>query len=296
MARTEVTFRSGGDVCAAWLYRPVDDDRTSIPLVVLGHGLGLDRSAGLEKYAQRFVDAGMAALVFDYRHFGASEGQPRQLLDIGRQRADWHAAIEFARTLPGIDPQRIALWGTSFGGGHVLTVAVEDPTVAAVVAQCPFTNGFASARTLSPVSSVKVTARALADIVSARLGKPPVTVALAGDRGDTALMATHDAVAGYGRLARESEHYRPEVAARFGLHIVADAPGRSTDRLTMPVFFAVCDEDSVAPAKATMAAARRAPHAVIRRYPVGHFDIYYDEPFEIAVADQVDFLVTHLHP
>src|ERR1700737_4146534 len=90
--------------------------------------------------------AGLAALVFDYRHFGASEGEPRQLLDIKLQLADWTAAIAFARTLEGIDEERIALWGTSFSGGHDIELAAHDGRVAAVVAQVPFVDGFAIMR------------------------------------------------------------------------------------------------------------------------------------------------------
>src|SRR5215831_12139521 len=90
------------------------------------------------------------SLVFDYRNFGASEGEPRQLLDIGMQLADWAAAVAHARTLDGIDHDRIGVWGTSFGGGHVITTAARVPGIKAAVAQCPFTDGVASVRTLSP--------------------------------------------------------------------------------------------------------------------------------------------------
>jgi fermentation-respiration switch protein FrsA (DUF1100 family) len=76
------------------------------------------RDQRLDAFAERFARAGLAALVFDYRHFGDSQGEPRQLLDIGRQLADWRAAIGYARTVDGIDPARIALWGSSFSGGH----------------------------------------------------------------------------------------------------------------------------------------------------------------------------------
>jgi len=65
----------------------------------------------------RRSDAGFAVHVFDYRHFGASTGEPRQLLDIGRQHDDYRAVIAWARQLDGIDPDRIVLWGSSFSGG-----------------------------------------------------------------------------------------------------------------------------------------------------------------------------------
>src|SRR6266508_954908 len=108
--RLDVAFPSSGDECRAWLFLP---DAERPPLVILGHGLGATREYGLEPFARRFADAGIAALVFTYRHFGDSGGQPRQLLDIERQLGDWAAALAYARSLDGIDRDRIALWGTS---------------------------------------------------------------------------------------------------------------------------------------------------------------------------------------
>ncbi len=157
----------------------------------------------LDAYAERFSAAGYACLVFDYRNFGDSEGQPRQLLDISMQLADWAAAVAYARTLPGIDPDRIGLWGTSFGGGHVIATAARLPGIAAAVAQCPFTDGIVSARTLSPSIFTRVGVLAARDLVAARLGKPPVMVSAVGKPGEVALMNAPDAYPGYLRLVPE---------------------------------------------------------------------------------------------
>ncbi|MBJ8341824.1 alpha/beta fold hydrolase [Antrihabitans sp. YC3-6] len=297
MNRIEVTFQSGSDTCAAWLYRPTSDsDGPPKPLVVMGHGLGANREMGIDPYAQRFVAAGFLVLAFDYRGFGASTGEPRQILDIKAQRADWHAAIAYARTVPGVDPSRIALWGSSFGGGHVLAVAADDPTIAAVVSQCPFTDGIASALAVGPVTLARLSFRAVLDLVGSVVGRPPVMVALAGEHGDAALMSAHDVVAGYGALSAQSPLYRPEVAARIALHVPLDAPGRKAKKLAMPVFYAICDKDTVAPAGRTAKVAANTPRGVVKHYPVGHFDIYVGEPFEQTVKDQTEFLVANLKP
>ena len=141
----EVFFTSGGIPCAADLYQP-DGAAGTMPCVVIGHGFS--GTKGLARvYAERFATAGFAVLVFDYRHFGASGGEPRQLVDVGRQREDYHAAVRFARTLSGIDPERIALWGTSLSGGHVIAVAADDPRIAAVVAQLPLIDARRTGRT-----------------------------------------------------------------------------------------------------------------------------------------------------
>jgi cephalosporin-C deacetylase-like acetyl esterase len=75
--------------------------------------------------------------LFDYRHFGASTGEPRQLLDIARQLDDYRAVIGWARGLDGVDPERIVLWGSSFSGGHALALAAADARIAAVISQAP---------------------------------------------------------------------------------------------------------------------------------------------------------------
>ena len=127
--REDVQFTCGDDRISAWLYRP-EGDSGPAPLLVMAHGLGAVRTMRLDAYAERFSDAGYACLVFDYRNFGDSEGQPRQLLDVGMQLADWAAAVAYGRTIAGIDPGRIGLWGTSFGGGHVIATAARLPGTA----------------------------------------------------------------------------------------------------------------------------------------------------------------------
>src|SRR2546423_10260344 len=89
--RHDVSFASGEDACAAWLYLPTGV--TSPPVVILGHGLGGTREMRLDGYAERFAQAGIAALAFTYRHFGDSGGQARQRLSFQRQRPHSGAAI-----------------------------------------------------------------------------------------------------------------------------------------------------------------------------------------------------------
>jgi dienelactone hydrolase len=291
-ARKDVRFRSGDAECGAWLYLPEREGPG--PAVVLGHGLGAVKEMRLDAYAERFAAAGYAALAFDYRHFGASGGEPRQLLDIPRQLEDWAAAVEHARGLPEVDPDRVAVFGSSFGGGHAILTAARDPRLAAAIAQCPFTDGLASAPTLGPVSTVKVTALGVRDELSRLRGREPVRVALAGPPGSAALMATEDAAPGFLGLVPEGVDFTNAVAARVGLRIALHRPGRATPKIACPIMFCVCDRDSVAPAKATLRHAARAPRGEVRRYPIGHFDIYTGEDFERAVADQVDFLRRHV--
>ncbi len=292
MKREDVWFNSGSDRISAWLYRPAGNG--DAPLLVMAHGLGAVRTMRLDAYAERFSAAGYACLVFDYRNFGDSEGQPRQLLDIRMQLQDWTAAVAYARTLPGIDDDRIGLWGTSFGGGHVIATAARLPGIAAVVSQCPFTDSIASLGALGPLTSARITALAVRDLIGARLGRPPVMVATSGNPGEVALMNAHDAYPGYLKLMPAGAPVQNEVAARIGVKILPYRPGRLAAKVTCPILFCVCESDSVAPSGPTLRYAATAPRGEVKLYPEGHFDIYVDDAFERVIADQLVFLDKNL--
>jgi pimeloyl-ACP methyl ester carboxylesterase len=266
------------------------------PVIVMAHGLGAVRGMRLDAYAERFCAAGYACLVFDYRHFGDSDGQPRQLLDIGRQLDDWAAAIAYARSLKEVDSSRVVLWGSSFGGGHVIAAAARDGNITAVVSQCPFTDGPASVLAMPPLASAKVSALALRDAIGARFGQAPVMVATAGPPGSTALMSAPDAEPGYLALVPATAPFSNEVAARIALGITFYIPGRKAAQVACPILFCICESDSVAPAKAALRHARKAPRGEIKLYPEGHFDIYVGDAFERIIADQIQFLNTHVAP
>ena len=292
--RSDVSFTSGEDRCAAWLYMP--SGVASPPVVILGHGLGATREMRLDAFAERFAQAGIAAVAFTYRHFGDSGGQPRQLLSIKRQLADWDAAIAWVKNRHDIDGTRIAVWGSSFGGGHAITVASRHPELKAAVAQCPFTDGLASALALGPAGSLKTLPVVARDLVSMVLRRPPVMIPLAGPPGSVALMNAPDALPGYEALLPPESTFRNEVAARFAPTGTTYRPGRAAKKVKFPILFCVSDTDSVTPPAQTLRYARTAPRGEIKRYDAGHFDFYLGEPFEALVRDQTEFLTRHLQP
>jgi fermentation-respiration switch protein FrsA (DUF1100 family) len=290
--KTDVTFASGGLDCAGWLYRP--EGEGPLPIVVMAHGFSATRELRLDAYAERFGAAGLAALVFDYRHFGASAGEPRQLLDIAKQHEDYRSAVQYARTLSWVDPDRVALFGTSFSGGHVLAVAAQDSRVAALIAQCPFTDGLASLPKMGPANIVKATLAGLRDQLGALTGRPAHYIPAVGPPGSFAVMTTPDAQPGFEALLPPDTRWENRIAARVALRVAGYRPGRSAAKLACPALFCVCDGDTVAPAEATVKFARGARRGEVKRYPVGHFEIYLGEAWERAVADQTEFLSRHL--
>ena len=292
--RHDVSFASGNDTCAAWLYMPAGV--TSPPVVILGHGLGATREMRLDAFAERFAQAGIAALAFTYRHFGDSGGQPRQLLSIKRQLADWDAAIAWVKDRSDVDGTRIAVWGSSFGGGHSITVASRHPELKAAVAQCPFTDGLASALALGPTESLKALPSVARDVASMVFRRPPAMIPLAGPPGSLALMNAPDALPGYEALLPPDTTFRNKVAARVAPTIATYRPGRVAKKIKFPILFCVSDTDSVTPPAQTLRYAHTAPRGEIKRYDAGHFAFYLGEPFEALVRDQVEFLSRQLQP
>lgn len=296
VTRTKVQFDSSGVSCTGYLYRPAKASRT-LPCVVLGHGTAgtMDR---LFVYAERFAAAGMAALVFDYRGWGASDGQPRQVIDIGRQLDDWRAAVGFARKLDGVDPDRIALWGSSLSGGHVVALAAEDLRVAAVVAQVPW---FGDARTpgqilrqLLAVSTLKLVGAGIRDAVRGATGRPPYLVPIVGDPGQTALFTGPEVKIALEAKGLEGSLWRNQFAPRFVFALPRYAPGRLAERLGMPLLVCVADRDRETPADFAARVVARAPRGELRQYAASHFEMYHGETFKQVLADQVHFLRTHL--
>ena len=258
--RHDVSFTSGDDTCAAWLYMPAGV--TAPPVVILGHGLGATREMRLDAFAERFAQAGIAALAFTYRHFGDSGGQPRQLLSIKRQLADWDAAIAYVKTRHDLDGTRIAVWGSSFGGGHSITVASRHPELKAAVAQCPFTDGLASALALGPAASLKVLPTVAKDFASIVGRRTPTMIPLAGPPGSIALMNAPDAVPGYEALLPADTTFRNEVAARVAPTIMAYRPGRAAKKINFPS----CSASAIpTPSRhRPKRCATRAPHPAAR--------------------------------
>jgi dienelactone hydrolase len=287
MTRRDLTFTSGGESLAAWLYLPTED-AADMPCVVMAHGFGGVRSARLDAFAERFAQAGLAALVFDYRHFGDSGGEPRQLLSIAKQLDDWRAAVAFARTLPEVDAARVAAWGTSFSGGHVQVIASEDHRLAAAVSQGSFGDGLVTLAGFGIGPILKLTYHGLRDQAGALLGRPPHMIPLVGDPGTAATMTTPDAKPGY--MAIVKQPFRNEAAARVGLRVGLYRPVRKAAQIRCPWLVVVADRDAVTPPKPMVAAAKRAPLGELRHHDCGHFDIYVGEVFERNVADQVEFL------
>ena len=293
--RHDVTFLSEGLECAAWLYRP--DGVANPPIVVLAHGFAAFRELRLDAYAARFAQAGYAALVFDYRSWGASAGEPRRVLDIAAQHADWRAAVAFARSLDGVDATRVVGWGSSFGGGHVLDLAAHDRALAAAIVQVPHVTGPASAFAQAPTLVARLAFAAMRDQVGAWLGRPPRRVKSIGHPGEVAMMTSPGAYDLVLRMAgdkRDELLAENDVAARIALRVPLYSPGRHITKITAPTLVQLAIHDDVTPYEKARKIVARIPKGEVKSYDCTHFEPYLDPHFEHIVTDQVAFLDRHV--
>lgn len=288
MIRVDENFLSGGENCAAWLYLP--DGPGPHPCIVFVHGIGAIRQVRVRAYAERFTGAGYAVFAFDYRHWGASEGAPRFVCDIRGQHADIHAAIDHVRGLSAIDPRRIVLFGTSFGGGHAVTIGAARPDLAAVIAQCAVIDGLTAAVKAPPVLALRWIFAGLVDQIRAALGGGPHYIKLAGEPGALALMTAPGAEAGYRAMIDGPSPWRNLIAARFILGIPFYRPIRHAARLAPRLLMVVTDKDEICPPRTMAKAARLAPKGEAVHFDCGHFDIYFGVFFDRATDAMLAFL------
>lgn len=292
--KKDVSFDVKGTPISAWLYLP-DDISAPVPVVVMGNGAAGTKDIVMEPYALRFREAGFAVLVFDYRYWGESGGEPRQLMWIPDQLEDYAAAVDYVRSLKEVDPTRVSLWGTSFSGGHVLTTAAEDRQIACVIAQVPFLDGMAAMEMPhegdTTSTSTLTLMHAQRDLARSWLGLSPNTIPIVGKTGTIAMMADTEA---YDFFSKHTpENYVNETPARIMIRADKYRPILKVQDVNCPVLFQIADNDKFVPNSAVEEAANiLGDNAEVKHYPIGHFDIYTGENFEESVGDQLDFLQT----
>lgn len=300
MSQQNVSFDSHGTSCDAWFFPGVDispfDARGGRPVVVMAHGFAGTKDSGLEPYAQRFADAGLAVLAFDYRGFGLSGGAPRQRISMAGQADDYRAAIDAAKRQPGVDAERVILWGVSQSGGHCMIVAADRTDIAAVISVVPLVNGLAAGVHHYPqvgaAGMARSTITGIGSAIAGKLGRPPTTMAVVGRPGEKAALTSPGFYEDY--LAIAGPSWRNEVDATIGLELGGFRADKYADRINAPVLMQIADFDHGAPPHAA-AKAGFAARAEVRHYPCDHFGIFAGQDwFEPAVEHEISFLTRHL--
>ena len=297
MNRTDVEFNAEGTTLRGWLYRP-DGDGVA-PGVVMAHGYSAVKEMYLDAFAEVFSQAGLACLVFDNRNFGASDGEPRYEIDPWAQIRDYRHAITYMQTLPGIDRERIGVWGSSYSGAHVIVLGAIDKRIKCVVSQVPLISGSENARRLVRADFFPGLRAALdADREARFAGKEPGMVPVVSeDPLGTAALPTPDSWKWFTETGNtRAPSWRNEVTLRSVEMFLEYEPGSYISRVSpTPLLLVVAAGDVLTVSDLAIDAyehAREPKKLVI--LPGGHFDAYTGPDFELSSGAARDWLVQHL--
>ena len=298
--KRNVMFQSGETFAAAWLFLP-DQARSGgrVPAVAMAHGVGAVKEMYLEPFARRFAEAGMAALVFDYRGFGASGGEPRQRISPRDQMEDYRNALTWLSQQPEIDADRLGVWGTSFSGAHVIQVAAQDSRVKAVVSQVgpmdlrQITLGLAGPEQFAGLQQLAVQER----VRHATEGGERY-IPMTGRPGEGfALQADQDSYEfGHRAQANVAPAWRNEATMSSLEAILDHAPGRFIDLVApRPLLMILARGDAIVPPDSNRSAFARAgePKRLLE-IEGGHYSVYTGPGADEAARAATEWFTEHL--
>lgn len=286
----DLAFESEATNIAAKLYRPKDKDRASV--VVMAHGFTAVMEH-LEPQARSLQAAGFAVLAFDHPCFGLSGGEPRGEVDPVRQLRAWRDAVSFARTLGGLDHDRIGLWGSSFSGGHVIQAGALDPRIRCVVSQAPFIAGWDLIAGWP--DSENFIAQMIAERESRSAGQPPTMLTVCSTNPETPCAFPGEAAQRFFVQDHVTTWENAVTLSSFE-YTRGYEPGLWVHRLApRGLLMIVADNDVVTPASTAIEAFARAgePKRLVH-LPGGHFDVYERPGFDQAMAAAIDWYREHL--
>lgn len=292
-----VTYYSEHVACYGRLFFPKGfDAEGSTPGVVLANGW-TGTAGTLERYAQVFAEHGLVAMAIDYRGWGKSGGFVRLAEEIKQddrlrfapftakvrikrtrilpeaQLEDIFNAISYLQGEPGVDREAIGVWGTSFAGGHAISMAARDGRVKAIVAQVPAIRGKDIAE-----APFELEGEALEDAIRrARTGEGATFNA--GLRGNEVIVDAET---------------RQAVTEYLPFHQLDDIPAE------VPALFIIAENDSLVDNATNAGAAHDALEAqgnttgLVVIPGIDHFDVYRDEPFDIGSKAAAEWFSKHL--
>jgi len=299
MTRRDIEFNAEGVTLRGWFY-PAQGAAGSAPTVVMAHGFSAVKEMYLDSFAEVFSAAGLGALVFDNRNFGASDGEPRQEIDPWAQVRDYRHAITYATTLPEVDPARIGILGSSYSGGHVLVVGAIDRRVKAVVGQVPLISGHDNLRALVRADFIAGFREMFdADRLARFQGKEPAMVPVVDEDPLAACaLPTPDSWSWFSETGmNRAPAWRNEVTLRSVEMFTEYEPVSYMPYISpTPLLLLVAAGDHLVPAELAIAGYEQArePKKIIIM-PGGHFDAYV-KGFEAASGPARDWFVQHLAP
>ncbi|WP_036605297.1 serine aminopeptidase domain-containing protein [Paenibacillus assamensis] len=279
-------FQSSGTTCVGYFYR-LDHDSPK-PCIILGSGFGgTQDTPSLIAAATAFAQAGFCSFTFDYRHLGESDGLPRQIVSISGQQEDFLSAIRFIRDHPAVDEHRLGLWGSSLGGGHVISVASRASEITAVIAQIPY-NGFPKKSTHSWWQRLKLLRLIRKDQNRAKKGREPLYIPMVGNTGELAIMVGSDAARTIAGM--QSSTWRNEIAPRVIMEMAKYKPSSTADKVKAAVLICYGEFDKETQGPQTKELIEALPTVEVKVYPATHFEFYEPGVRDGIISDQITFL------
>jgi len=236
--------------------------------------------------------AGYVTMVFDYKGWGASDG-PRARLAPYSRVADVQAALTFLGTLPQVDPERLGIYGTSYGGATVVWVGAVDPRVRCVVSVVGIGNGRRWMRSVRrPDELHDLLARARQDRARRAVEGKSEFVAreeiLLPDRQSAEL----------GAAARRNN---PNAVSAIPLEYVDETlefnPEWVVDKIApRPILFITTDDDRLVPPEESIEMYARAgePKKLVVLKGYGHYEVYKEPAFSEVMQATVAWYREHL--
>jgi len=298
-SREDVSFSVNGSKVSAWFYK--NNKSAQSPCIVMSHGFSGTKDMGLQKYALKYLENGYSVLTYDYRYYGDSEGEPRQLYCAKYQIEDLREAVKFVRSRQDVDSNKIVLWGSSAGANYGTIIAAEDESIAAVIAQCgSFDHKEDMSRAFKEIGMfhyLKLFVHAQRDKGRSRFGLSPHVYPAYGHIGTTAMINGAGAFEGIEKLAEESITFKNETCARLAFMPHDKDPLKVGYKIKCPVQIIVCQNDNlISPKSHVKLVDILKEKAFVLEYPIGHFDVYFGKYFDIITDNQIEFIEKVINP
>ena len=232
------------------------------------------------------------------RHFGASDGEPRQEIDPWAQVRDYRHAITWAQTRPEVAADRIGVWGSSYSGGHVLVLGAIDKRVRCVAAQVPLVSGFRNIQRLVRQDFLAPNRAAMDQDRGARFrGEPPAMVPVVDpDPLAVSALPTPDSWEWFSDTGKSrAPAWSNQVTLRTVELLMEYEPSAYLERISpTPLLMVVAAGDHLTPTDLALEAYQRArePKRLVL-LPGGHFDAYVKD-FDTASGAARDWFLEHL--
>jgi fermentation-respiration switch protein FrsA (DUF1100 family) len=295
--RQNIEFESKGSVCRGWLYIPDNlVGEETAPGIVMAHGFAGVKEMGLTEFAEHFEAAGFITLVFDYRFWGESEGEPRNQIFALEMVEDYRNAITWLSDRPEVDPQRIGVWGTSYSGGLCLYVGTHDKRVNAVVAQVPSTLNPESRRAKDPETWDRIGELLIQDRVQRYKTGNVNYMKVVAPEGEPCVFPDKDAYEWYMEFREFAPNWQNEVTLE-SMERMREFDPVSLIHLMAPTALLLIagENDNLVPIEAVKKAYEKAhePKA-LSVLPITHFEPYKDPWLSSAADLATDWFKRHL--